>query len=243
MRGSTRRLAIGYSTGIRHRVDGAEIALASGAEAQLGIPVEVLEAGVHPVNAHPSLVELLLAAELIEIGNDPLELFRNAVSGAHSQALRPLVIGLRYRDAVGLIDGGSGFRAGCLELRYVCLVLSRTVVSARLVPCRGGSVFCPNGCFFGSGRGALLRCERRRRRQAQCARECEQTDRCYQPNPARHYDTLAADHASALNPSQHCVHYIAIPPCGRCRVGRSETLPALRNANNAPGEAIAPALL
>jgi len=42
--------------------------------------------------------------------------------------------------------------------------------------------------------------------------------------------TLAADYASALNPSQHCDHCIA---SGRCRVGRSQTLPSILPSRNA----------
>ena len=58
---------LALQTGVRARIDGTKIAFVSHAEPQAVVFGVIREAGVHPVDADPRLVELLFAAKLVEL--------------------------------------------------------------------------------------------------------------------------------------------------------------------------------
>jgi hypothetical protein len=63
--GSWPSLALQTTVGLR--IDGTKIALVPGTEAQLVVFCEVLEARVHPVDADPRFLKILLTTRLVEI--------------------------------------------------------------------------------------------------------------------------------------------------------------------------------
>src|SRR5580704_15067354 len=77
-------------TAVRLRIERAKITLVPRAEPLLVIFCVVLQAGVHPVDADPRLLKLLLTAKLVEIGRNSLEFLRDALFSPYEDGSRPL---------------------------------------------------------------------------------------------------------------------------------------------------------
>ena len=92
-------------TGVRARIDGAKIAFVSRAEPQAGVFGVIREAGVHPVDADPRLLEILLTAGLIEVRCNAREFSRNSLFSPFGEGFRPAVENLGDGETVVLLVG------------------------------------------------------------------------------------------------------------------------------------------
>jgi hypothetical protein len=103
-------------TALRLGADCTIIAFIPGAELWR-VFAEILQAGVHPVDADARLREILFAAEFIQVRSNALELFRHTLLAASGGRFCLLVKRLRQADAVGLVDRRPG-RCGNRRLFY-----------------------------------------------------------------------------------------------------------------------------
>jgi hypothetical protein len=123
-------------TAFRLRADGAIVAFVPGTELWR-VFAEILQTGVHPVDADSRLGEILFTTRLIEVRCHALELFRDTLLAASGSGFCLLIKHLRQADAVAFVDWCSR-RCGN-GLLFLC---GRGLMSCRnpLLP-----VFCRSG--------------------------------------------------------------------------------------------------
>ena len=103
-------------TGVRARIDGAKIAFVSRAEPQAVVFGVIREAGVHPVDADPRLLEILFSAGLIEVRCDARKFSRNSLFSPLGEGFRPPIENLGDGETIVFV----GWGLICWDGRLLC---------------------------------------------------------------------------------------------------------------------------